>query len=60
MLSFNLSCSSSQGIFLYFNYFQNTLEFEVRNCQYLIIWTDGDREGENIGFEIIEVCKKSN
>ncbi|GIY15305.1 DNA topoisomerase 3-alpha [Caerostris extrusa] len=35
-----------------------TLEAEVRNCQYLIIWTDGDREGENIGFEIIEVCKK--
>ncbi|GFR23680.1 DNA topoisomerase 3-alpha [Trichonephila clavata] len=35
-----------------------TLESEVRSCQYLIIWTDGDREGENIGFEIIEVCKK--
>ncbi|XP_054721108.1 DNA topoisomerase 3-alpha-like [Uloborus diversus] len=35
-----------------------TLEAEVRSCQYLVIWTDGDREGENIGFEIIEVCKK--
>ncbi|GFT86693.1 DNA topoisomerase 3-alpha [Trichonephila clavipes] len=37
---------------------KHTLESEVRSCQYLIIWTDGDREGENIGFEIIEVCKK--
>ncbi|KAG8194684.1 hypothetical protein JTE90_027999 [Oedothorax gibbosus] len=37
---------------------KKTLESEVRNCQYLIIWTDGDREGENIGFEIIEVCQK--
>jgi len=23
-----------------------------------VIWTDGDREGENIGFEIIECCQK--
>ncbi|XP_012551245.2 DNA topoisomerase 3-alpha isoform X1 [Bombyx mori] len=34
-----------------------TLEREVRSCQGLIIWTDCDREGENIGFEIIDVCK---
>ncbi|XP_030024894.2 DNA topoisomerase 3-alpha [Manduca sexta] len=33
-----------------------TLEREVRGCHGLIIWTDCDREGENIGFEIIEVC----
>ncbi|XP_074027448.1 topoisomerase 3-alpha isoform X2 [Leptinotarsa decemlineata] len=39
--------------------FQNikrTLEREIRSCQGLIIWTDCDREGENIGFEIIKVC----
>ncbi|XP_023945939.1 DNA topoisomerase 3-alpha [Bicyclus anynana] len=41
---------------------KKTLEREVRSCQGLIIWTDCDREGENIGFEIIEVCTavKSN
>lgn len=36
---------------------KRTLEKEVHSCSKLVIWTDGDREGENIGFEIIEVCK---
>lgn len=36
---------------------KRTLEREVRGCQVLIIWTDCDREGENIGFEVIEVCQ---
>lgn len=36
---------------------KRTLEREVKSCQGLIIWTDCDREGENIGFEIINVCK---
>ncbi|XP_050684412.1 DNA topoisomerase 3-alpha isoform X2 [Leptidea sinapis] len=35
---------------------KKTLEREIRSCQGLIIWTDCDREGENIGFEIIDVC----
>ncbi|RNA12480.1 DNA topoisomerase 3-alpha isoform X1 [Brachionus plicatilis] len=35
---------------------KQTLQREVRSCQKLVIWTDCDREGENIGFEIIEVC----
>ena len=36
---------------------QRTLEREIRGCQVLIIWTDCDREGENIGFEVIETCR---
>ncbi|KAM5152554.1 DNA topoisomerase 3-alpha [Mantella aurantiaca] len=36
---------------------KRTLEREMRQCQALIIWTDCDREGENIGFEIIDVCR---
>uniref|UniRef100_A0A7N6AE04 DNA topoisomerase n=1 Tax=Anabas testudineus TaxID=64144 RepID=A0A7N6AE04_ANATE len=36
---------------------KRTLEKEVKQCQALVIWTDCDREGENIGFEIIDVCK---
>ncbi|XP_042293597.1 DNA topoisomerase 3-alpha isoform X2 [Sceloporus undulatus] len=36
---------------------KRTLEREVQHCQALVIWTDCDREGENIGFEIIQVCK---
>ena len=47
----------SLNLFLVPFNFQRTLEREIRKCQALIIWTDGDREGENIGFEIIEVCK---
>lgn len=39
---------------------KKTLEREARGKQALIIWTDGDREGENIGFEIIRVCHGVN
>jgi len=36
---------------------KRTLEREARFCNALIIWTDCDREGENIGFEVIQVCQ---
>ncbi|VDL92819.1 unnamed protein product [Schistocephalus solidus] len=35
-----------------------TLQREARNCTKLIIWTDCDREGENIGMEIVSVCQE--
>lgn len=36
------------------------MEEEAGRCQVLVIWTDCDREGEGIGFEIINVCKAKN
>ncbi|KAG8969678.1 DNA topoisomerase [Tulasnella sp. 419] len=32
----------------------------ARRCQKLVIWTDCDREGENIGSEIVTVCRQTN
>ena len=36
------------------------IEREARNAQQIMIWTDCDREGENIGAEIVEICRKVN
>ena len=42
------------------NLFQKTLEREVRSARWLILWTDCDREGENIAFEVIDTCQAAN
>ncbi|RKP36084.1 DNA topoisomerase [Dimargaris cristalligena] len=36
---------------------QRNLKQETRNMNVLLIWTDYDREGENIGSEIVDVCR---
>lgn len=36
------------------------LSIEGRNASKLMIWTDCDREGEYIGFEILETARKNN
>ena len=35
---------------------QQNLQKEISSADVLIIWTDCDREGENIGGEIRDVC----
>jgi DNA topoisomerase III len=38
---------------------EKNLMQEARSANTLMIWTDCDREGENIGAEIMKVCRKA-
>lgn len=39
---------------------ERNLQNEARNADILMIWTDCDREGEHIGYEVVEVCRIVN
>ncbi|CDJ36186.1 DNA topoisomerase III alpha, putative [Eimeria mitis] len=36
------------------------LKTYAKKCQWLVLWLDCDREGENIAFEVLQVCREAN
>ncbi|ORX77674.1 prokaryotic type I DNA topoisomerase [Anaeromyces robustus] len=49
-----------KNVYKHAEHVADNLRKESRNAQKLIIWTDCDREGENIGSEISDVCREKN
>lgn len=39
---------------------EENLKAEARRADELMIWTDCDREGENIGMEVTRICQRGN
>lgn len=39
---------------------EDNLGIEARRADMLMIWTDCDREGENIGAEVAKICRRAN